>query len=72
MTDQQVVIALEIVHNRVVEFITTHSDGLVNNDTGQSNYGNLRRTASNIDNHIANGLSHVESNSDGRRHGLIN
>src|SRR5437588_13119926 len=55
-------IATEGFHDICGEFIPRNTDRLITDDTGQGYDRDTGRTAANVDDHITNGLFHVNSN----------
>ena len=71
-TDNHIVLPFHIVYNVVVEFVTSHLDGGVADDATQRDDSDLGGTASDVDHHVAFGLQHVDADTDGCCHRLMN
>jgi len=60
-----------ITDEGLVEVVSSHFDGRADNGAAQGNHGDIRRTASDIDDHVTAGLGDVDSGSDGCRNRLL-
>ena len=69
--DNHVVLALHVVDHVVVEDIAGHAYGVVADDTAKRDDGDLGRAASNVDHHVALGLQHIDADTDGGGHRLM-
>src|SRR5690606_41600078 len=61
----------DILYNVRVEIVSSNADGLIAYYSGKCNDGNLRRTSTDINNHVAHRFFNVDSNSDCSRHRLV-
>ena len=71
-THDDVVLFAHIFFNVGSEVVTSDTDGLVVDDTTQGDNGDFGSTATDVDNHIARRFKHVDADTDGSGHRLVN
>src|SRR5579871_104652 len=71
LTDEQVVFALEVGHDRLVHLVPGHADGARVDDAGERDDGDVGGAAADVDDHIAAGLGDGKTGADGGDHGLL-
>src|SRR6202030_1280021 len=69
--DEQVVLALEVIHDRLVHLVAGHADGTGIDDAGEGNDGDIRGATANIHHHVATGLGDGQTGANGGDHGLL-
>ena len=72
LTDQQVILALDVLDNRLVHLVATDTDRFRVNDAGQGNNRHLGGAAADIDDHVAACLGNRKPGADCSRHRLFN
>src|SRR5580658_10504994 len=71
LTDEQVVLTLEVIHDRFVHLVAGHADGTGIDDAGERDDGDIRGAAADIHHHVAAGFSNRQACADGSDHGLF-
>src|SRR5450631_970150 len=71
LADQQVVLALEVIHDGLVHLVPGHADGARIDDAGERNYRDIRGTAADVDDHVAGGLGDGQTRANGGHHRLL-
>ncbi len=69
--DQQIVLALEVLHDGVVHLIAGHAHGARIDDAGKRNDRDVGGAAADIDHHVAGRLGDGQTRADGGHHGLF-
>ncbi len=69
--DEHVVLPAHVVDDVHGKLITCHPDGLITHDTAESDYCNLRSATPDIDDHVAHGLLHIQTDTQRCSHGLM-
>ena len=72
LTDRQIKVLLNILHNGIVHFITGHPHRMNGYQTTQRDQTNLGGAAADIHDHIADRLHHRQARPDSRRHRFFN
>ena len=72
LSQLDIILAAHIFANIFVEFVSCHTYRFIGNDTAQRYNGDLGRTASYIDNHIALGSFYIDTHTDSGSHRFIN
>ena len=65
-------LAADILHHRLVELVAGDLDGSGLNHAAQRDDGNISGTAADVNDHVAVGLSDVDTRADGSGHRLLN
>src|SRR5689334_9481958 len=68
LADEDVVVLLEELDDRVVHLVARDADRLLVDDAREGDDGDLGRAAADVDDHVAGGSVDVESDADGGRH----
>ena len=71
LTHEDVVLAAHVFLDVLGELVTGHADVLVGHDTAEGDDRNLRGTPADVDDHVAHRLLHINADTDGRSHGLV-
>ena len=71
LTQEEVVLLLEVLDDRLVHFVASHAHRSRVDDTGERNHSDIRGTPADVDDHISGGLGDRKSRPDGRRHCLF-
>ena len=71
LADQQLVLALDVVHDRLVELVAADADRLRDDDPAERDHRDLARPAADVDHHRAGGLADGQPGADRRRHRLL-
>ncbi len=69
--DQQVVLALQVLHDGVVHLVAGHAHRTRIHDAGKRNHRDVRGAAADIDHHVARRLGDRQAGADRRHHGLL-
>src|SRR5919197_146009 len=69
--DQQLVLALGVVDDRLVELVAADPDRLRDHDAAERDDGDLGGAASDVDHHVPGGLADGKPGADGGRHRLL-
>ena len=72
LSDFHVMDAAHVVHDVVGKVVAGHLYTFVRDDASERNHGNLRSTSAYIHNHIALRREHVDTDTEGGSHRLIN
>ena len=72
LADLHIVLTRHILLDVCVQIIASHLDAGIGNDTTQRDDGNLGRTATDVDNHVALGRLDVDTDTDSSCHRLEN
>ena len=68
----QVVHRTEVAHNRIVHLVTAHAHGSVADRTVQSDNSDVRSSATDIHNHVTDGIFDRNAHTNGRGHRFMN
>src|SRR6266850_638781 len=71
LADQQVVVLLDVLHDRLVHLVARDADRLRVDDTRQRDHGNLGGAATDVHDHVAAGFLNRQAGADRGRHGLL-
>jgi hypothetical protein len=71
LADQHVVLALDVVDDRLVHLVATAADGAGGDDAGQGDHGHVGGAAADVDHHVPGSRRDVETRTDGGRHRLL-
>src|SRR5919199_190744 len=71
LTDHQLVLALDVVDDRLVELVAADPDRLRDDDAAERDDRDLGGAAADVDDHVAGGLADGQARADRRRHGLL-
>ena len=71
LTDQHVVLALDVVDDRVVHLVATHANRTRCHDARKRDHCDIGGTAADVHHHVALGCRDVETGADRGRHGLF-
>ncbi len=71
LADQQVVFALQIIGDGLVHLVAGHAHRARIDNARKRNHGDIRRSAADIDHHVARGLGNRQSGADRRHHRLL-
>jgi hypothetical protein len=71
LADQQVVLALDVLDDRLVELVAADADRLAGDDAGERDHGDLGGAAADVDDHVAAGLGDRQAGADRRGHRLL-
>src|SRR5581483_2492731 len=69
--DEQVVLLLDVLDDRLVHLVAGDAHGLAVDDAGERDDGDVGRAAADVDDHVARGLGDGHTGADGRRHRLL-
>src|SRR5205814_1323050 len=69
--DQQVVLALEVIHDGLIHLIAGHAHGARINDAAERDDGDVGGAAADIHHHVAAGLGDGQSGANSGHHGLL-
>ena len=72
LTEQQRVLLLDVLNNRQVECISTHTNGLRRDNAAQRNHRNFSGSTTDVDHHVASGLVDWKSGANRSSHRLFN
>src|SRR5207249_11287262 len=64
LADPQIVGALHVLYDRLVQLIAGHAHASAKYNSGERNKGDLRRASTDIDDHVASGILHWKSHAD--------
>src|SRR5262249_6555819 len=71
LSDQQVVLAFQVIHDGFIHLITRHPDGTRIHDAREGNDGDIGRSAANIDHHVSTWFRNGKAGSNGCHHRLF-
>ena len=71
LADEQVVLALQVLHDRFVHLIAGDAHGTRVNDAAHGDDRDVRRAAADVHDHVAGRLFDRQARADGRSHGLL-
>ena len=71
LADQQVVLALEVLHDGFVHLVAGHADGTRVDDAAQRDDGDVGGAAADVDDHVAGRLGDGQAGADRGGHGLL-
>ena len=71
LPDHQLVLALDVVDDRLVELVAADPDRLRDDDAAERDHRNLARAAADVHDHVAGGLAHRQAGADRGRHRLL-
>ena len=71
LADQQVVLALDVLDDRLVHLVAGDADRLGVDDAGERDHRDLGRAAADVDDHVAGRLLDRQPGADRRRHRLL-
>ena len=72
LANHQIVSALHVLDDRLVQLIAGGADAAGVNDAGKGNQRHFRGAAADVDDHVGGGFIDRESDADGGGHGLRN
>src|SRR5215210_3616890 len=65
LPDHQLVLALHVIDDRLVELVAADADRLRHDDAAERDHGHLARLAPDVDYHVAGGHAHLQAGADG-------
>src|SRR4051794_7072305 len=71
LADEQLVLALDVADDRLVELVAADADGLRDDDAAEGDHGDLARAAADVDHHGARGLADGQPGPDRGGHRLL-
>src|SRR5215207_9663595 len=71
LPDHQLVLALDVVDDGLVELVAADADRLRHHDAAERDHGNLARSAADVDDHVPCRLAHRQPGADRRGHRLL-
>src|SRR6185295_14983088 len=71
LPDHQLVLALDVIDDGLVELVAADADRLRHDDAAERDHRNLARAAADVDDHVAGGLANREPGADRGRHRLL-
>ena len=71
LADHQLVLALDVVDDRLVELVAADADRLRHDDAAERDHRHLAGAAADVHHHVAGGLAHRQAGADRRRHRLL-
>ena len=71
LADQQLVLALGVVDDRLVQLVAADADRLRDDDAAERDHRDLARAAADVDDHRAGRLADRQAGADRRRHRLL-
>ncbi len=71
LPDQQLVLALDVIDDRLVHLVAAHAQRLRDDDPAQGDDGDLGRAAADVDNHVSRRLRDRKSRADRGGHRLL-
>src|SRR5437588_306759 len=71
LADQQLVLPLDVIHDRLIELVAADADRLRDHDSGERDHRHLAGAAADVDDHRAGGLADGQPRADGRGHRLL-
>src|SRR5215218_793600 len=71
LADQELVLLLDVVDDRLVELVAADADRLRDDDPAERDHGDLGRAAADVDDHVAGRLAHRQTRADRGRHRLL-
>ena len=71
LAEQEAVLLLDVLDDRVVQLVAGDPDGLGGDDAAERDDGDLGGAAADVHDHVAGGLVHREAGADGRGHRLL-
>jgi hypothetical protein len=71
LADQQVVLALDVLDDRLVHLVGSDADRAAVHDAGQRDDRDVGRSAADVHDHVAGRLGDRQARADGRRHRLL-
>ena len=72
LSDEQVIASLDVVEDGLIHLVPANPNGFAVDDSRQRDHGDLRGSASNIQNHISGGFLDGEANTDRGGHRFFN
>src|SRR5215204_2802704 len=71
LPDHQLVLALDVVDDRLVELVPADADRLRHDDAAERDHRHLARAAADVDDHVPGGFSHGQPGADRGGHRLL-
>src|SRR5919106_689114 len=71
LPDEELVLLLDVAHDRLVHLVTADADGLRDDDAAEGDDGDLGGAAADVHDHVPGRLGDRQAGADGRRHRLF-